>query len=147
MVTTCSPDSQSFVTSLGPDATIDYRSVQPSLPSYLASTYSTSKFDLIFDTIGTDVSALYAACPAYLQLEGVFLDVAGAAHIDGVKSALTTAGGLLNKIIRPAFLGGTPRKYLMLTLWASTMVCSIPLCVGVTDSWATYIGQRVERIC
>jgi hypothetical protein len=139
VVTTCSPDSQAFVKSLGPDATIDYR-------SYLASTYSAFKFDLIFDTVGTDISALYAASPAYLQPEGIFLDVAGAVHImDNVKSALTTVVGIINGTVRPTFLGGTPRKYLPITFWATSMVCSTVL-HSVTGSFL-YADQRVERMC
>jgi len=128
VVTTCSPDSQSLVKSLGADATVDYGSVQPSLSSHLASTYSASKFDLFFDTVGTDVSALYAASPAYLQPEGIYLDVAGAVHImDDVRSALMTIAGVVNRILRPVFLGGTPRKYLPVTFWPTSMVCLTPL--------------------
>jgi len=127
-VTTCSPESQSFVNSLGADGTIDYRSIQPSLSAHLASTYSTSKFDLFFDTVGTDVSALYAASPSYLQPDGIYLDIAGAVHImDDVKSAITTILGMLNRTLRPTFLGGTPRKYLPITFWATSMVRFIPL--------------------
>ena len=123
MVTTCSPESQSFVKSLGADETIDYRSVQPSLPAHLTNTYSTSKFDLFFDTVGTDISALYAASPSYLQPDGIYLDIAGAVHImDDVKSALTTIFGMINRTLRPTFLGGTPRKYLPITFWATSMV-------------------------
>lgn len=122
VVTTCSPESQSLVNSLGADGTIDYRSVHPSLSAHLASIYSTSKFDLFFDTVGTDVSALYAASPSYLKPDGIYLDIAGAAHImDSVYSALTTILGMINRILRPAFLGGTPRKYLPITFWATSM--------------------------
>ena len=128
MVTTCSPESQPFVKSLGADETVDYRSVQPSLPTHLANTYSTSEFDLFFDTVGTDVSALYAASPSYLQPDGIYLDVAGAVHImDNVKSALTTIFGMINRALRPTFLGGTPRRYLPITFWATSMVGSVPL--------------------
>ena len=114
--------------------------------SYLASTYSDFKFEFIFDTVGTDVSALYVASPAYLQPEGIFLDVAGAVHImDNVKSALTTVVGIINRTVRPTFLGGTPRKYLPITFWATSMVCSTVL-HSVTGSFL-YADQRVERMC
>jgi NADPH:quinone reductase-like Zn-dependent oxidoreductase len=123
VVTTCSPESQSMVKSLGPDAIIDYRSVQPSLSSYLANNYSTSKFDLIFDTVGANVAALYGTSPAYLQPDGIYLDIAGALHIfDNVMSALTTVAGMLNRTMRPTVLGGTPRKYLPLTFWVTSTV-------------------------
>ena len=126
MVTTCSPESQSFVNSLGADGTIDYRSVQPSLSAHLASTYSTSKFDLFLDTVGTDVSALYAASPSYLQPDGIYLDIAGAAHIHDMKSAIKTILGMLNRTLRPTFLGGTPRKHSPITFWATSMVRFTP---------------------
>jgi D-arabinose 1-dehydrogenase-like Zn-dependent alcohol dehydrogenase len=123
VVTTCSPESKAFVTSLGADDTVDYRSVQPSLPRYLADTYALSKFDLVIDTIGTDVSSLYAACPQFLKPSGQFLDLAGAAHIHDFRSAWNTGVGLLNRLVRPVFLGGTPRKYNCLLLLAASMVC------------------------
>jgi len=125
VVSTCSPSTRAFVTSLGADATVDYRSVQPSLPAHLAESYPVSDpdkaFDIIIDAVGTTVGRLYAACPAFLKAGGVYVDVAGTAHVDGLRSALSALGGLANRVLRPAWLGGTRRRYVPLLLNAKEM--------------------------
>jgi NADPH:quinone reductase-like Zn-dependent oxidoreductase len=91
VVSTCSPATQEFVSSLGAEATIDYHSVQPSLPAYLTATYPRLRAQLlrlILDTVGFSVNELYAACPAFLKPGGIYLDVAGNAHINNLSSAL-----------------------------------------------------------
>jgi NADPH:quinone reductase-like Zn-dependent oxidoreductase len=145
VVATSSPESEAFVKSLGADSTVDYRSVQPSLPRYLANTYAQSKFDLILDTIGTNTSALYAACPEFLKPTGQFLDVAGSAHIHDFKSACTTGLGLLNRVVRPRFLGGTPRKYKSLLLFAGSMVCRSILPTAFTISYKFQQGTELRE--
>jgi NADPH:quinone reductase-like Zn-dependent oxidoreductase len=131
VVSTCSPATQAFVSSLGADATIDYHSVQPSLPAYLTATYPVSgpdSFDLILDTVGFSVNELYAACPAFLKPGGIYLDIAGNAHINDLSSALGSLVSTANRLFRPSWLGGTERTYKSLSLPAAEVVRLSGLC-------------------
>ncbi|KAI5475186.1 hypothetical protein MNV49_001839 [Pseudohyphozyma bogoriensis] len=109
VVTTHSPSSLALISSLNPTASLDYTSAP--LTSLLASQYSSPslQFDLIFDTVG--VPELYHASPAYLKPEGVYVDIAARAKLDGVLDVVKLVAGMVNKNLRPTWLGGTPRKY------------------------------------
>lgn len=117
-MTTCSPATRSFVSSFGPSDLIDYRSVP--LAAHLSTTYATEPFDMVFDTVG--ISELYHASPKFLKPHGKYLDIAGAAHIEGFWSAIHAVGGLVNKLLRPRILGGTARTYKFLLLPGNKMV-------------------------
>lgn len=127
VVTTCSPATRSFVSSLGPDDLIDYHSVP--LSAHLSTTYASTPFDLIFDTVG--IAELYHASPKFLKPQGKCLDIAGAAHITGLWSMVKVIGGLVNKLVRPRILGGTPREYKFLMLPAGKLVR--PSCVSESE--------------
>lgn len=119
-VSCSSGESESLVKSLGADETIDYKSV--SLPSHLSTVNSLASgkaFDIIFDPVGD--KALFAASPAFLKPEGQYLDLAGGIHFDSLSDTISTLLGLFNQLIRPRFLGGTPRKFKMLLVPAAKM--------------------------
>jgi NADPH:quinone reductase-like Zn-dependent oxidoreductase len=127
VVSTCSPATGTFVTSLGADATIDYRAAQPSLAAHLTATYPLSgtpnaPFDVVLDAVGSDVDALLAASPAFLAPHGMYVDVAGSAEIDGLWSTLCARARVAIRALRPAWLGGTARKYRFFLLPTPKMV-------------------------
>lgn len=106
MVTTCSPSSRKLVESLKPDSALNYHD---NLIQHLTETYRDKPFDLIYDTVG--VGAIYHASPAFLKPEGKYIDIAGSASMKGAKDIGWVILGMLNKLVRPTWLGGTPRKY------------------------------------
>ena len=69
--------------------------------------YGKQPFDSIFDTIGTQ--ALFTNSPLYLKPEGVVVNVG---NFEG--PAGTVLRSFENKWL-PVFLGGIPRKYLMIS--------------------------------
>ncbi|BGP56222.1 hypothetical protein JCM8202_005775 [Rhodotorula sphaerocarpa] len=111
VVTTCSSASRELVASLGADEILDYK--ERPLVEQLLEKYSDKPFDLIFDTATGDAE-LYAQSPKYLVKKGVFTDVVGPQHLmlgHGYLGLVRALGDVLNRTVRPAFLGGTPRKY------------------------------------
>ncbi|KII87727.1 hypothetical protein PLICRDRAFT_699266 [Plicaturopsis crispa FD-325 SS-3] len=119
VVATASPDSDALVRSLGADETIDYRALPSSLPGHLAQTYpapTARAFDVVLDTIGTTATPLFRASPAFLVASGVYVDVAGAAHMHSVSSTLSAVAGLAERCLWPAWAGGTPRRYKLIVL-------------------------------
>ena len=84
---------------------IDYRKHDP-LPAYLASQYTTSPFDIIFDCVGSQ--PLYLHSSAYLKPSGTFINIG---------SMEAGVGAMLkNWVVNtwwPTWLGGVPRRYIM----------------------------------
>ncbi|GAA6027124.1 hypothetical protein JCM8097_002410 [Rhodosporidiobolus ruineniae] len=108
VVTTCSPPSRSLVETLGADEILDYKASP--LSDQLSAKYAAKSgkpFDLVLDTVGHDLE-LYRRSPEFLAPEGIFLDIAG----PPLEAGLFSAGiELVNRTLRPSWLGGTPRKY------------------------------------
>ncbi|BGP16155.1 hypothetical protein JCM10213_006090 [Rhodosporidiobolus nylandii] len=113
VVTTCSGPSRKLVESLGADEVIDYK--EGDLIETLASKFSVKEkpFDMIFDTAGMN-SELYHQSPRYLVKTGTFVDIAGPTahtHSPGLLDMVQGGVELVNRTLRPAWLGGTPRRY------------------------------------
>ncbi|BGO94128.1 hypothetical protein NBRC10512_006950 [Rhodotorula toruloides] len=108
VVTTCSPPSRKLVESLSPDDILDYK--ESDLVEQLATKYGDKPFDIVFDTVGHN-SDLYYKSPKFLKKDGHFVDIAGP-HFESTFTSILGAGiDLINRNLRPAFLGGVPRKY------------------------------------
>ncbi|GAA5928890.1 NAD(P)-dependent alcohol dehydrogenase [Sporobolomyces koalae] len=108
--TTCSSSSRSLVESVSSQVQLFDYTASP-LHDQLRAHVSEDKkpFDVVFDTVG--VPDLYHHSPAYLAKTGVYLDIAGP-HLDGSFGSLVRSGTyLLSNLLRPSWLGGTPRKY------------------------------------
>ncbi|KAL8292550.1 hypothetical protein RQP46_001162 [Phenoliferia psychrophenolica] len=118
VVTTFSDDSETVVKSLNPTASINYHSVN--LIEHLSKEYADKPFDLIFDTVG--LGALYHASPKFLAPTGVYVDIAGSNSFKSASDVFWIALGMMNKLARPVWLGGTPRRYIFGSLQANAMV-------------------------
>jgi NADPH:quinone reductase-like Zn-dependent oxidoreductase len=107
VIGTCSAPNAELVMGLGASRVIDYRANAP-LPEFLAKEYGEpgKQFDFILDTVGSQ--DLYTKSPKYLREGGVFVNLGAIAH----GPILTTFHWVLNSI-RPTWLGGTPRKFVM----------------------------------
>jgi NADPH:quinone reductase-like Zn-dependent oxidoreductase len=107
VVGTCSAANAELVMDLGASRVIDYRANAP-LPEFLSKEYGElgEQFDFILDTVGSQ--DLYTNSPKYLREGGVFVNLGAIAH----GPVLTTFHWFLNTI-RPTWLGGTPRKFVM----------------------------------
>ncbi|GAA5851724.1 hypothetical protein JCM9279_004384 [Rhodotorula babjevae] len=108
VATTCSPASRDLVSTLGADQILDYK--ESDLATQLSSKYSDSQFDIFFDTVGQDTS-LYYKSPGYLKPSGIYVDVAGPQTDGSIGSGVRVALDFINRLVRPRFLGGVPRKY------------------------------------
>ncbi|MCJ1312756.1 zinc ion binding [Agyrium rufum] len=109
VVATCSAANVKMVESLGADEltvekVIDYRKHDP-LHEYLAAAFKGKPFDAILDTTGSQ--ALYKNSPQYLYPDGPCVNVG---NYEGM---LRTIWNWIMNIVRPVFLGGTPRRYVM----------------------------------
>lgn len=132
-VSCSSGESASLVKSLGADETIDYKSV--SLPSHLSSNNSLASgkaFDLIFDAVGSHT--LFAASAAFLKPDGKYLDIAGGIHFDSLSDSINTLIALFNQLLRPRFLGGTPRKFQILLVPAAKMGAQLQQAADLLES-------------
>ncbi|KAJ5825881.1 hypothetical protein N7474_003019 [Penicillium riverlandense] len=98
VTTTCSTRNVEFCRGLGADEVIDYTAVED-LPAELRTRGVI--FDHILDHIGTPAS-LYRESDHFLREGGAFVQVGA--------SAFTT---FAERLVRPAFLGGGKRKYVI----------------------------------
>ena len=101
-----------MVKQLGADEAIDYRTVEPSLPGYLKDTFRGKPFDAIVDCVGAQ--DLYRASPAYLKLNGKVICVRAMTGI------WAHGKNFLRNSFLPAFLGGTPRKWMFFNVKPDT---------------------------
>jgi reticulon-4-interacting protein 1, mitochondrial len=115
VVATCSTANIDMVKRLGADEVVDYKKHAP-LEEYLAKTYGERKFSVIIDTVG--IQSLYTHCPAYLAEGKPYLDV-GVAPSKGPNWDLWNIASLASALISnnfwPRLLGGTPRKFALLS--------------------------------
>lgn len=96
----CSTRNIGLCEELGADVVHDYTAVN--LPEYLASTYRTKNFDMIFDCVGSD--EMYQQCHEFLKPEGLYLSIA--AEINP-----TSLLGVAKKSFMPGWLGGGRRRF------------------------------------
>ncbi|KAM0752094.1 NAD(P)-binding protein [Meredithblackwellia eburnea MCA 4105] len=109
VVSTCSPESEALVRSLGADEVIDYRSVD--LIPYLSEKYTGRlSFDILCDNVGNPELFLHSASGSYLKPDGMYINVGGGAF-NGWKDTGWFLWQLLKCTCVPVFLGGVPRKY------------------------------------
>lgn len=110
IVATSSKDKTSSARKAGADEVIDYRSSD--MEANIKEKYGFNPFDVIFDCVGSFKT--YSACANYLKQKGGYLNV-GASELDPtrtLRSGLELAKNAIWYTLRPAWLGGTPRKQL-----------------------------------
>jgi NADPH:quinone reductase-like Zn-dependent oxidoreductase len=90
---------------------VDYQANHP-VEAFLAKRYKDQPFDHILDTIG--VQGLYLKCPRYLKKSGTFINIGG--YEGGFLRMLWNA---FKNWAWPSWLGGTPRKFMMMTTGAT----------------------------
>ncbi|KAF3764154.1 NAD(P)-binding protein [Cryphonectria parasitica EP155] len=102
----CSGANADMVRGLGADEVIDYKA-HDSLSSYLAQQFKpdSKPLHLILDTVGSD--ELFRKCSSYLDRKGAFITIVG-----GIGH-----GTILRSKLLPTILGGTPRRFEMLSLF------------------------------
>ncbi|CED84054.1 Zinc-binding oxidoreductase [Phaffia rhodozyma] len=109
VVASCSGKSAAKVKALGADEIIDYKTVD--VVSHLSSQYASQPFDAIYDAVGSPIN-LFSSCTPFLKPEGVFLSI-GVMMPKGVSQYLSTGASILNSAIRPVWLGGVNRKWII----------------------------------
>lgn len=88
--------------------TIDYKAHEP-LHAYLSQKHAEEQFDFIFDCVGDQV--LFEQSPPFLKATGKFICLTG-----GKSQGVIP---YIKNILRPSFLGATPRTYRILGLTPS----------------------------
>ncbi|KAJ5745929.1 hypothetical protein N7520_011111 [Penicillium odoratum] len=112
VVASCSSGNIGLVKSLGADEVIDYRAHDP-LHEYLSKEHAEARFDAIIDTVG--IQELYTYSPRYLREGGRFVNI-GAMQIQSATGSLRAfAWAMIMNLFWPAWLGGTPRWYKMVS--------------------------------
>ena len=103
-----------MVKNIGADEVVPYNG-QVTAEQYLARAYGGSKkFDAIIDTIG--VQSLYTHCPAYLKEGKSFLNAGALLYTgSGIWGVMSLTKDMLANYFWPRFLGGTDRKYELLS--------------------------------
>jgi NADPH:quinone reductase-like Zn-dependent oxidoreductase len=109
IVATCSSSKSSAVTKAGAHEFIDYKQ-NAGIPQ-LKEKYSSKTFDLVLDCVGSFET--FNACPAFLKKDGTYFNI-GASSLD-LSNLRGSVGSFVKNtmqtMLRPAMLGGTPRKY------------------------------------
>ncbi|KAJ7255798.1 hypothetical protein B0H12DRAFT_1112914 [Mycena haematopus] len=102
VVATASARNEELLLSLGVDEFIDYTRA-PLVEQLLSRTLS--KFDAMFEAVVLpDATTLYRQCPSYLAPGGIFLT-------SGLPFTATRLRLFFEGLLRPAWLGGVPRKF------------------------------------
>ncbi|BCS19319.1 NAD(P)-dependent alcohol dehydrogenase [Aspergillus puulaauensis] len=100
VTTSCSTGKVELVKDLGADAVIDYR-----VDDIVAVLEAEGQvYDLVVDNVGSSPKDFFTTTPKFLKPEGYFISVGGSA-------SLQTAKNFAQGLLRPTFLGGTPRKF------------------------------------
>ncbi|KAK4098116.1 NAD(P)-binding protein [Parathielavia hyrcaniae] len=107
VTTTCSPGKADLCRSLGADAIIDYTSTDVSQ----ALRSQGQVFALVVDNAGLP-DDLYKAADDFLVPEGRFVQVGGPMSLGALKT-------VTSRLLRPAFLGGGRRKFVMYNIATS----------------------------
>jgi NADPH:quinone reductase-like Zn-dependent oxidoreductase len=105
IVATCSEPNFELIKSLGADKVFDYRGKQP-LDERLARGFGDRKFDIVVDTVGAQ--GLYEKSPSFLKEDGVYVNIGDFTH-----GLLVTIFYCIMNYLRPVWLGGTPRRWIM----------------------------------
>ena len=100
---------------------VDYRAVD--LVEHLKAEYASPErqFDVLYDCAGL-TPALYSSSPAYLTPTGIFVDICAMATPKETGGPVRSFVRLLERTWRPAWLGGTPRRYKSAVLLAHNSV-------------------------
>jgi reticulon-4-interacting protein 1, mitochondrial len=108
IVASCSSRNTELVQQIGADEVIDYKSVN--LPRHLSQNYSSDRFDMILDTVGS--FDLYNASPNFLKETGDFMPVAFELASEH-RGTLSVIANLVAALFLPRLLGGVPRRFTM----------------------------------
>jgi NADPH:quinone reductase-like Zn-dependent oxidoreductase len=106
IVATCSAPNFELVKSLGADKVFDYREKKPLLHERLAQEFGDRKFDIVVDLVGAQ--ELYNKSPSFLKEDGVYVNIGDFTH-----GLWVTLFYWIMNYLRPVWLGGTPRKFIM----------------------------------
>ncbi|KAJ5241082.1 uncharacterized protein N7469_002673 [Penicillium citrinum] len=100
VTTSCSTGKVDLVRKLGADSVIDY-----SITDIVTELKAEGQiYDLVVDNVGNSPKDFFSTTPGFLKPEGRFVSVGGSASLDTFKT-------ISNGLLRPTFLGGTPRKF------------------------------------
>jgi len=105
IVATCSTPNFELVKSLGADKAFDYRD-EKLLHQRLAQEFGDRKFDIVVDLVGAQ--ELYNKSPSFLKEAGVYVNIGDFTH-----GLWITMFYWIMNCLRPVWLGGTPRKWIM----------------------------------
>ncbi|KAH8425108.1 NAD(P)-dependent alcohol dehydrogenase [Aspergillus melleus] len=106
VVGVASGGNEAMVRGMGVDEFVDYRKHDP-LPAFLADQYGDKPFDFILDCVGAQ--PLFVHSPDYLKADGALV------NIGMLENMLVTTFHILLNTLLPAWLGGVPRRYIMLS--------------------------------
>ncbi len=100
VTTSCSTAKVDLVKNLGADAVIDYR-----VDDIVAVLEAEGQvYDLVVDNVGSSPKDFFSTTPRFLKPDGHYISVGGSV-------SLQTARNFAQGLLRPTFLGGTPRKF------------------------------------
>ncbi|KAF4614751.1 hypothetical protein D9613_003251 [Agrocybe pediades] len=111
VVATASGKNEAFVRGLGADEFIDYMKTGP-LHTYLEKNAPSTKYQVIFETVGFMDPSLFTHSAKYLANDGVFISTGPLPtkfNFSALWDGLRTAGAVL----LPAWLGSVNRKWKM----------------------------------
>jgi len=113
VVASASGGNEELVRGLGADDFVDY--TKTSLHTYFTENPPSPKFHIILDAAGLIDPSLYTHSTAYLAPDGVFISSLPMPTTDwrGFKDSIRT---VMECFLRPRWLGGTPRKYTVVTI-------------------------------
>ncbi|KDR81831.1 hypothetical protein GALMADRAFT_276498 [Galerina marginata CBS 339.88] len=110
VVAAASGKNEAFVRKMGADEFIDYTK-QP-LAQYLSNNPPTTKYQVVYDTVGLIDPSLYTYSAKYLAPNGLFIST-GALPKSLALSEIWLAFKTLGAVTIPAWLGNVNRKYAM----------------------------------
>ncbi|KAG5643800.1 hypothetical protein DXG03_009623 [Asterophora parasitica] len=112
VISSASGKNEAFVRGIGADEFIDY--TKEPIHKHLLAHPPSPKFNVIFDAIGISDPSLYTSSSAYLAPNGVFVS-SGPFPKDASAPELWNLAKTVAAISTPRWLGGTPRRWTVVT--------------------------------
>ncbi|EPQ58438.1 NAD P-binding protein [Gloeophyllum trabeum ATCC 11539] len=111
---TASAKNEEFVRGLGADEFLDY--TKAPLESQLSENPPSPKFHVIFDAVGLLEPSLYTKSPAYTTADGIYVSTGPQPKALNAREMKTTAKMMWEVFLRPRWLGGTKRKWRVVSM-------------------------------